>query len=87
MSSQHADRILLNYEEEGKEGTVSTASGIAKAWHLKLERVNVGGLHVGYIDATVIDGAYPEITLLGMSFLEHVDMRETSGVLHLYQKY
>lgn len=87
LSSLQADRLQMNYKEEGKEGTVTTASGVAKAWHWKLERVNVGGLDVGYIDATVIEGAYPEIALLGMSFLEKVDMRETSGVLHLYQKY
>lgn len=87
LSSLQADRLQMNYRKEGREGTVTTASGVAKAWHWKLERVNVGGLDVGYIDATVIEGPYPEIALLGMSFLEKVDMRETSGVLHLYQKF
>lgn len=87
MSSQTAERIRLDYQELGKEGVATTASGKVKAWHFKLERLNVGGLDTGYIDATVIEGAYPEMVLLGMSFLEKVDMRETSGVMHLYQKF
>ncbi len=87
MSSQTAERIGLDYQELGREGVATTASGQVKAWHFKLERLNVGGLDTGYLDTTVIEGAYPEMVLLGMSFLEKIDMRETSGVLHLYQKY
>ncbi len=52
-----------------------------------LESVDVGGIHVPHVQASVIEGAFPEMVLLGVSYLQHVDMQEKDGILSLTAKY
>ncbi len=82
MSTEHAERIGVDYES-GIETEVETASGVNDAWFIKLRSVDVGGIRVENVEATVIDGDYPSIVLLGMSYLRHVEMRESGGILSL----
>ncbi|MEH6611532.1 MAG: TIGR02281 family clan AA aspartic protease [Halioglobus sp.] len=82
MSTDHADSIGLDYEA-GIETEVETASGLHDAWVIKLRSVDVGGIKVENVEATVIDGDYPTTVLLGMSYLRHVEMRESGGILSL----
>ena len=62
---------------------VETASGKVNAWHVTLQSVSVGGISVDNVEATVVEGDYPSKILLGMTFLRHVKMEETDGVLSL----
>jgi aspartyl protease family protein len=82
MSAEHAVRIGIDYEA-GVESAVETAGGLNDAWLIKLRSVEVGGIKVENVEATVIDGDYPTIVLLGMSYLRHVEMRESGGILSL----
>jgi aspartyl protease family protein len=82
MSTEHAVRIGIDYEA-GVESAVETAGGLNDAWLIKLRSVEVGGIKVENVEATVIDGDYPTIVLLGMSYLRHVEMRESGGILSL----
>ena len=86
MSGRHARQLGLNFQK-GKPHRVVTASGQAPAWRVKLRSVNVGGIEVNNIMASVIEGDYPTEVLLGMSYLEHVKMREQDGILYLEAKY
>ncbi|MEE4279988.1 MAG: TIGR02281 family clan AA aspartic protease [Halieaceae bacterium] len=69
--------------EDGQVAEVQTAGAILPARRVMLESVAVGGIRVNAVTATVIDGAQPATTLLGMSFLRHVEMVERDGVLTL----
>lgn len=69
----------------GQQGSVVTAAGRARSHFVTLDRVEVGGLSVRNVDAAVVEGAYPEDILLGMSFLRHVGLSESAGVLTLTQ--
>ena len=82
MSASHAESLGLKYEE-GLSTRVETAGGVANAWVLKLDSVDVGGIRVENVDASVVEGGYPSTILLGMSYLKHVEMVETGGVLSL----
>ena len=48
-----------------------------------LRSVEVGGIRVENVRATVTAGEYPSTVLLGMSYLQHVELREREGVLSL----
>jgi aspartyl protease family protein len=69
--------------DEGQAAQVQTAGAILPARGVMLDSVSVGGIRVNAVAATVIDGAQPATTLLGMSFLQHVEMVEKDGVLTL----
>lgn len=86
MNSKDARRLGIDYTS-GTPTHVKTASGITQAYTVKLRTVEVGGIKASHIDGFVIDGDFPEFILLGMSYLEHVDMREEGGILYLKGKY
>ncbi len=83
MNRHQARRLGLAYRLDGVEGTTSTASGIAKAYSLRLERVRVGDIELRDVAAVVIDGDHPTEVLLGNSFLGRVDMVREGRLLEL----
>ena len=82
MSLTHAAQLGLDHEA-GQPGMVETAGGRVKAWVVTLRYVDVGGIRVDNVKATVVDGEYPLTVLLGMTYLQHVEFRENNGVLSL----
>ncbi|WP_250459169.1 retropepsin-like aspartic protease family protein [Microbulbifer litoralis] len=62
---------------------VSTASGVARGYKLNLDSVTIGGIKVHNVEATILPDDFPEITLLGNSFLSRVDMEQQRGMLIL----
>jgi aspartyl protease family protein len=86
MSGRQAASLGINYHR-GTPAHVSTASGVAVAYSIQLDSVAVGGVSVPYVPAVVIEGDFPQVILLGMSFLQRVGMREENGALFLKQKF
>ncbi|MDH4041474.1 MAG: TIGR02281 family clan AA aspartic protease [Gammaproteobacteria bacterium] len=82
LNSAHARALGVDYSA-GVMAQVETASGKVNAWHVTLQSVSVGGIRVDNVEATVVEGDYPSKILLGMTFLRHVKMEETDGVLSL----
>ncbi|MFK7976182.1 MAG: TIGR02281 family clan AA aspartic protease [Halioglobus sp.] len=82
MSGTQARALGIEYYG-GTKGQVSTASGLADAYSITLRSVSVGGIEVGSVRASVVEGDYPDIVLLGMTYLRHVKMEEQGGVLTL----
>lgn len=70
-------------DDEGVAVSVQTAGAIIPARRVLLKTVVVGGIRVEGVVATVIDGEQPAVALLGMSFLQHVDMQERGSILTL----
>lgn len=86
MSAIHARQLGIDYQR-GERATVSTASGLAAAYRVILPSVAVGDIVARQVPAVVIDGNYPEQLLLGMSYLDHVDMEEKDNILTLRARY
>jgi aspartyl protease family protein len=82
MSSTHA-RTLGISADEGTVMQVQTAGSVVAARRVTLDTVDVGGLRVTSVDATVLEGEFPDVVLLGMSYLKHVELEERGGVLTL----
>lgn len=87
MSSQEADRLGIDYRTESAPMQVVTAAGPAPSWYVELDLVEVGGIRVRGVRAAVVEGAYPVDILLGMSFLQNVELSERAGVLTLSQDF
>ena len=82
MSSGHASALGVDYSA-GTPSRVETASGLVNAWVVTLGSVDVGGIRVDNVRASVVEGGFPATILLGMTFLQHVEIKENNGVLSL----
>ena len=54
---------------------------------VKLDNVRVGDIVVNNVDAAVIDGAGLNVILLGMSFLNRMQMKRDGDTLTLLKRY
>lgn len=86
LNSIDAQRLGVNYQLHGKPMMASTASGYARGWHVTLDTVRVGNIEKRNVRAAVIDGAHPSEVLLGMTFLESLDIRNQGGYLELRER-
>ncbi|GAB0148209.1 MULTISPECIES: TIGR02281 family clan AA aspartic protease [unclassified Marichromatium] len=64
-------------------GYSKTGNGNVATWHATLERVDVGGLAVTNVKATVLPNMQGEEALLGMSYLKHMEVVLRDGTLSL----
>ncbi len=87
MSSVEAKRLGIQYWLTGKRTMVSTASGMAKAYAITLDSVQVGSIALNNVEAMVVEGGSPLQVLLGMSFLNRVHMTNAGNVMLLRSKF
>lgn len=71
---------------KGEPLTMQTANGLVRGWVVSLDKVRAGTLTLRNVPGVVIDGEMPYV-LLGMSFLNRMDMRREGAALHLRQRY
>jgi aspartyl protease family protein len=80
-----ARRIGVNYLK-GERGTSRTANGVARVYRVKLDVVKLGDITLNNVDALVHETEMPFV-LLGMSFLNRVEMRRAGTDLTLTKRY
>lgn len=87
MNAAQARRLGVSYRLDGQPASVRTASGIAPAWTVTLDEVKVGDILQRNVQAYVLEGPEPRTTLLGMSYLGRLDIRNEGQVMVLEEKY
>lgn len=87
FNENQARTLGIDYRMFGERLVVSTASGNANAWKVKLDSVSIGALSVLGVEAVVLEGDAPAQALLGMSFLSRVQWREEQGLLVLESRH
>ena len=60
-----------------------TANGTVRTWTTRLESVDVGGLAVSDVRASVLPNMPGEEVLLGMSYLKRFELIQRDGTLTL----
>lgn len=86
MDASHARRAGIDYLE-GRKEFASTANGIAEVYVVKLDTVQVGNILLTNIDGIVHANTDMPVVLLGMSFLNRLDMHRENNNLTLKQRY
>jgi aspartyl protease family protein len=86
MSVAEARRLGVNYLR-GEHGSISTAGGVVSAYRVILDRVKVGDIALDAVEGMVIEGPTMSITLLGMSFLNRLEMKRDGTTLTLTKNY
>ena len=87
MNANTARRLGVDYRLRGRPVQVNTASGQSRAYFIQLNEVSIGGIRAHNVGAVVLEGAYPQQILLGMSFLGQLQMQRNGMLLELRQKY
>lgn len=86
ISTQEADRLELSYRN-GQPGKVSTANGTATAYRVLFNNVRVGGISLNMVPGLVVEGGGLPVALLGMSFLNQINMKREGSVMTLTRRY
>jgi aspartyl protease family protein len=81
-----ADRLGIDYRK-GQPGMSQTANGPARVYLVKLNSVRLGGVELHSVDALVHEGAGLNQALLGMSFLNRVEMQRDGERMTLIQRF
>ena len=85
MNAPAAQLIGLEVDEE-RVGLSSTAGGYSKVYPVTLKNVKVGSIEKRNVQALVHEGNFPEVVLLGNSFLGKLDLRREGEMLELIDK-
>lgn len=85
INAAEAKRIGLDYRA-GQAVGVSTAGGVVPAWRVKFNTVKVGGITLNQVDGMVVETGL-NVPLLGMSFLNRMEMRRDGQTMTLTQRY
>lgn len=71
---------------QGTPGMSMTANGAVRVWKVKLANVKLGGITLVEVDAAVHEQDMP-VVLLGMSFLNRMEIRRDGQSMTLLQRY
>ena len=86
LPQREAERLGINYRA-GRASYTRTANGVVEVYVVKLDSVRIGGIDLHNVDATVHVGAGLDMPLLGMSFLNRVQMQRDGGTMTLIQRF
>jgi aspartyl protease family protein len=80
-----ADRLGIDYRK-GPRGLTQTAAGPTVAYKVKLDEVRLGNITLQNVDAVVLQSGL-SFALLGMSFLNRVEMQRDGHSMVLTRRY
>lgn len=87
MNAAQARRLGIDYRLKGTPQGVETASGRVPAYRVYLDRVKVGAIEQRNVVAVVLEGTLPSKVLLGMSFLNRLEIKRDGAAMMLIQKW
>jgi len=86
LPAGEAKRLGINYLQAAR-GQMHTANGMTVSYHVKLDTVKVGDIEVNNVDAAVIQNDAMGVTLLGMSFLNRMEMQRDGHSMTLTKRF
>ena len=85
LSSADAERLGLDWRK-GVRRTMQTANGPTAGYLVKLSKVKVGGIELREVDGVVVEQG-PGVALLGMSFLNRLEMKRDGDTMTLIRRF
>lgn len=85
MGMSDAKRLGIQYTK-GERGLSTTANGTVAAYRIKLDTVKVGGIVMNQVDGIVQESDMPFV-LLGMSFLNRLELKQDGPQLTMIQRF
>lgn len=85
LPASDANRLGIDYRK-GRPASVQTAAGLTPAYLVRFDTVRVGGIELNNVEGVVIESGLP-VALLGMSFLNRVEIRHEAGRMMLIRRF
>ncbi|MFZ6760689.1 retropepsin-like aspartic protease family protein [Undibacterium sp. Ji50W] len=85
LPASDALKIGLKYKE-GRPGRANTAGGLVETYLVKIDTIKVGDVELHQVEASVIEKGLT-VPLLGMSFLNRMDMRREGDQMTLTKRF
>ena len=85
LPASDAVRLGIDYRK-GEMGMSSTAGGMVPVYRVRLDTVRLGGIELAGVEGVVLEKGL-DIALLGMSFLNRVDMKRDGQLLILTRRF
>lgn len=86
IPAAEARRLGIDYAKAPR-GYSQTANGLTPVYRVKLETLTIGEITVHGIEAMVLEGGGLDVALLGMSFLNRMEMRREGTTLTLTKRF
>lgn len=86
MSNAAARQLGINFLQ-GQRGYTSTANGTVPVYRVTLASVRIGEITLANVDASVHEGNNLPVILLGMSFLNRVEMQRDGERMTLIRRF
>jgi aspartyl protease family protein len=86
ISADDARRAGVNYLS-GQRSFTQTANGVAPVYRVRLDTLKVGDITLYNVDAVVHTSGHLPIGLLGMSFLNRMEMKRDGAALTLIRRF
>ena len=86
LNANDAQRLHIDYKTKGRKVVGETASGRSLVYLLNLDTVSVGQIKLYNVEAIVFDGPHPARALLGLTFLNRINMKRDGSLMTLEQK-
>jgi aspartyl protease family protein len=85
LPGREAQRLGIDYRR-GPQVVMNTANGVVPAYRVMLDRVKLGGIELNAVEGVVIEQGL-DITLLGMSFLNRLEMKRDGQTMTLTRRF
>jgi aspartyl protease family protein len=85
LPGAEAQRMGIDYRK-GRRGVSQTANGPVQIYVVTLETVRLGSIELTGVEAIVIEGGL-NVALLGMSFLNRVEMKQEGRTMTLMRRF
>lgn len=85
LPATDARRLGIDYKK-GQLGLVNTANGTSQVYRVMLDSVKIGDIQLSQVEAVVHETGLP-IALLGMSFLNRMEMRRDGEEMLLTKRF
>jgi aspartyl protease family protein len=85
LPATDAVRLGIDYRK-GELGMSSTAGGLVPVYRVRLDTVRLGSIELTGVEGVVLEKGL-DIALLGMSFLNRVDMKRDGQILTLTRRF
>jgi aspartyl protease family protein len=81
-----AESAGIDYRK-GQRGFTQTANGVAAAYKIVFDSVTVGDVTLYQVDGIVMEGKGMDVALLGMSFLNRMEMKRDGAQMTLVKRF
>lgn len=86
LGASDAVRAGIDYRNKGQPGQAMTANGVIRSWRVPGNSVRLGDITLHEVDVAVQENNMP-VVLLGMSFLNRVEMKRAGDTMTLKKRY